>query len=169
MLRLREQKWEKRPGTLLECYSLPAFMRAMRACRNGQGIFAHVKHTRIASCSHQIQQVISFSKTKPNAIWKLKSALTLQRRWLWSHKLPSEAKEYTPSRWGSAEQAERSGDWSPLKNDAYKRSCLSASDNFCTNYTRETIYRNTTLKILVQNWLSAQISAQLVQHIGRSS
>ena len=52
-----------------------------------------------------------------------------------------------------------------FKIDAYKRSCLSASDNFCTNYTRETIYRNTTLKILVQNWLSAQMSAQLVQII----
>ena len=44
--------------------------RAMRACRNGQG---NVKHTRFASCSHQIQQVISFSKTKPNAIWKLEN------------------------------------------------------------------------------------------------
>ena len=52
-----------------------------------------------------------------------------------------------------------------FKNEAYKRSCLTENDRFCTNYTRKTIYRNTTLKILVQNWLSAQMSAQLVQLI----
>ncbi len=52
-----------------------------------------------------------------------------------------------------------------FKNEAYKRSCLTENDRFCTHYTRKTIYRNTTLKILVQNWLSAQMSAQLVQLI----
>ena len=48
-------------------------------------------------------------------------------------------------------------------NRVHQRACLTDNDNFCTNYTRITIYRNTTLKILVQNWLSAQMSAQLAQ------